>query len=63
MPTLEWIGKSAVVKHDNEAPFHLLRCDETLAVDDAGSDELLKVLLVMAHLRELARRYLSRYHI
>lgn len=41
MPTLEWIGKSAVVAHHNEVPFHLLRCDEALSVGDAGSGNLL----------------------
>jgi hypothetical protein len=25
MPTLNWIGKSAVVEHHKQAPFHLLR--------------------------------------
>lgn len=25
MPTLEWIGKKAVVNHHREVPYHLLR--------------------------------------
>ena len=25
MPTLDWIGKKAVVNHHNEVPFHLLK--------------------------------------
>ncbi len=41
MPTLEWIGKSAVVEHHNEVAFHLLRCDESLSVGDPGSGNLL----------------------
>lgn len=41
MPTLEWIGKSAVVEHHNEVPFHLLHCDEALSVGDPGSGNLL----------------------
>ncbi len=41
MPTLEWIGKSAVVEHHNDVPFHLLRCDETLSVGEPGSGNLL----------------------
>ena len=41
MPTLEWLGKSAVVEHHNEVPFHLLRCDEVLSVGDPGSGNLL----------------------
>jgi adenine-specific DNA-methyltransferase len=32
MPTLDWVGKSAVVNHHNEVPFHLLRCNPALSV-------------------------------
>jgi len=32
MPTLNWIGKDAVVNHHKEVPFHLLKCDEKLSV-------------------------------
>lgn len=32
MPTLDWIGKKAVLNHHNEVPFHLLRCDPELSV-------------------------------
>jgi hypothetical protein len=28
MPTLNWIGKDAVVDHHRQVPYHLLRCDE-----------------------------------
>jgi len=28
MPTLNWIGKEAVLNHHREMPYHLLRCDE-----------------------------------
>jgi adenine-specific DNA-methyltransferase len=41
MPTLDWIGKSAVVNHHREVPYHLLRCDEKLSVGDADSGNLL----------------------
>lgn len=41
MPTLNWIGKDAVVNQHDEVPFHLLRCDETLSVGDPGSGNLL----------------------
>jgi adenine-specific DNA-methyltransferase len=38
MPTLDWIGKTAVVNHYNEVPFHLLRCKPELSVGvDPGS--------------------------
>ena len=32
MPTLNWIGKDAVVNHHKEVPFHLFRCDPKLSV-------------------------------
>jgi hypothetical protein len=27
MPTLDWIGKKAVVDHHRDVPYHLLKCD------------------------------------
>jgi len=41
MPTLNWIGKEAVVNHHREVPYHLLRCDEKLSVGEPGSGNLL----------------------
>jgi len=41
MPTLDWIGKKAVINHDKEVPFHLLRCDDKLSVGDPESGNLL----------------------
>jgi site-specific DNA-methyltransferase (adenine-specific)/adenine-specific DNA-methyltransferase len=41
MPTLDWIGKKAVVNHHKEIPFHLLKCDLDLSVGESGSDNLL----------------------
>ena len=41
MPTLEWIGKKAVVNHHREVPFRLLQCDPALSVGDADSGNLL----------------------
>jgi adenine-specific DNA-methyltransferase len=41
MPTLDWIGKRAVVSHHHEVPFHLLRCREDLSVGEPGSGNLL----------------------
>lgn len=32
MPTLNWIGKDAVVNHHKEVPFRLLKCNEKLSV-------------------------------
>jgi len=41
MPTLDWIGKKAVLNHHKEVPFHLLKCDPKLSVGDPGSGNLL----------------------
>ncbi len=41
MPTLNWIGKEAVVNHHRQVPYHLLRCDSKLSVGDPGSGNLL----------------------
>jgi site-specific DNA-methyltransferase (adenine-specific)/adenine-specific DNA-methyltransferase len=41
MPTLDWIGKKAVVNHHREVPYHLLKCDKSLSVGDPGSGNLL----------------------
>jgi len=40
MPTLNWIGKDAVVNHHKEVPFHLLKCDEKLSVVPKTSEVL-----------------------
>jgi len=38
MPTLNWIGKDAVVNHHKEVPFRLLKCNAKLSVgDNSGS--------------------------
>jgi len=41
MPTLDWIGKKAVVNHHRDVPFHLLTCNDELSVGDPGSGNLL----------------------
>ena len=41
MPTLDWIGKKAVLNHHKEVPYHLLKCDKKLSVGDPGSSNLL----------------------
>jgi len=41
MPTLEWIGKKAVINHHNEVPFHLLREEKELSVGEPGSGNLI----------------------
>ena len=41
MPTLDWIGKKAVLNHHREIPFRLLKVDEELSVVENGSGNLL----------------------
>lgn len=41
MPTLNWIGKEAVVKHHKEVPFRLLEPVPELSSGDAGSGNLI----------------------
>jgi site-specific DNA-methyltransferase (adenine-specific)/adenine-specific DNA-methyltransferase len=41
MPTLDWIGKKAVVEHHKQVPFHLLKSDDALSVGEPGSGNLL----------------------
>ena len=40
MPTLNWIGKDAVVSHHHEVPFHLLKDVPSLACGDPGTGNL-----------------------
>jgi len=41
MPTLNWIGKEAVVNHHHAVPFHLLKDVPELACGDPGSGNLI----------------------
>jgi len=41
MPTLNWIGKDAVINHHKEVPFRLLKCRTDLSVGDPDSGNLL----------------------
>jgi len=41
MPTLDWIGKKAVLNYHNEVPFRLLKVNEELSVGDPDSGNLL----------------------
>jgi hypothetical protein len=41
MPTLNWIGKEAVVDHHRHVPTRLLECDAELSVGDADAENLL----------------------
>ena len=60
MPTLDWIGKRAVVNHHRELPYRLLHCDRDAS---AGEPNRLAVTLaaldaaVKAGAREVALFY------
>lgn len=41
MPTLDWIGKAAVVNHHRQVPYHLLRCEKELSAGDPDAGNLL----------------------
>lgn len=41
MPTLDWIGKQAVVNHHREVPYRLIHCDGALSVGDKEAGNLL----------------------
>ncbi|MDD3925602.1 MAG: site-specific DNA-methyltransferase [bacterium] len=41
MPTLDWIGKSAVINHHREVAYRLLHCDQKLSVGAPDSGNLL----------------------
>ena len=41
MPTLNWIGKEAVVNHHHEVPFHLLKDVPDLACGQPGDGNLI----------------------
>lgn len=41
MPSLDWIGKKAVVNHHKQVPFHLLRQNNELSAGDPDSKNLL----------------------
>jgi len=41
MPTLDWIGKQAVVNHHREVPYRLIHCDSDLSAGDPDAGNLL----------------------
>jgi adenine-specific DNA-methyltransferase len=41
MPTLEWLGKRAVVNHHREVPYRLIHCDKDKSVGDPDAGNLL----------------------
>ncbi|MBM4034621.1 MAG: hypothetical protein FJ291_22995 [Planctomycetes bacterium] len=41
MPSLNWIGKEAVVNHHRQVPYRLLTCDPELSAGDPHAGNLL----------------------
>jgi site-specific DNA-methyltransferase (adenine-specific)/adenine-specific DNA-methyltransferase len=41
MPTLDWIGKKAVVNHHRQVPYRLIHCDKDKSVGDPDAGNLL----------------------
>lgn len=41
MPTLDWVGKQAVVDHHRKVPYRLLHCDKDLSAGDPDAGNLL----------------------
>lgn len=41
MPTLDWIGKKAVVNHHRQVPYRLIHCDKAKSVGDPDAGNLL----------------------
>ncbi|MEM1086971.1 MAG: site-specific DNA-methyltransferase [Pseudomonadota bacterium] len=41
MPTLDWIGKQAVVNHHRDVPYRLIHCDSELSAGDPDAGNLL----------------------
>ncbi len=57
MPTLNWIGKEAVVEHHRHVPTRLLECDPELSVGDPDAENLLVEGDNLEALKALLPRY------
>ena len=60
MPSLNWIGKDAVVKHHQDVPFHLLEPVPALSCGDAASGNLIVQGDNLHALKALLPRYASQ---
>lgn len=60
MPTLNWIGKEAVVNHHLQVPFHLLKDVPDLACGDPGSGNLIVEADNLVGLKALLPYYAGR---
>ncbi len=41
MPTLDWLGKKAVVNHHRDVPYRLINCDKSKSIGDTDAGNLL----------------------
>ena len=57
MPTLNWIGKEAVVEHHRHVPTRLLECDAELSAGDPDAENLLVEGDNLEALKALLPRY------
>ena len=57
MPTLNWIGKEAVVDHHRRVPTRLLECDRELSCGDPDAENLLVEGDNLEALKALLPRY------
>ena len=60
MPTLDWIGKQAVVNHHREVPYRLIHCDGALSAGEAEAGNLLVQGDNLQALRALLPYYAGR---
>jgi adenine-specific DNA-methyltransferase len=60
MPTLDWIGKDAVVRHHKEVPFRLLETDKKLSCGDPDSGNLIVEGDNLHALKALLPRYAGK---
>ena len=60
MPTLDWIGKNAVVKHHKDVPFRLLETDAGLSCGDSDSGNLIVEGDNLHALKALLPRYAGK---
>lgn len=62
MPTLDWIGKQAVVNHHLEVPYRLLICDASLSTGDPEAGNLLVQGDNLLALKALLPYYAGQVH-
>ena len=55
MPTLNWIGKEAVVNHHLQVPFHLLKDVPSLACGEPGD-----WFIVSARVRSALKKFINK---